>query len=142
MSLDEFVPGQEGIPCNARGITVARLMGPLDLPAAPLCPTHHKLADGCLLRSTLVCALPRHGPVRSRRTRPHPKKRTTVHLRGDDEGLPPKRGAAERKQHWHQGVTLLASFTLGNVMGDTVITLPQVNGRRAVELPLDERNDV
>ena len=33
------------------------------------------------------------------------------------------------------------SFTLGNVMGDSVITLPQENGRGAVELP-EERNNV
>ena len=74
-------------------------------------------------------------PVWSRRTH-HPKKRTTVRLRGNDEGLPP-----ESKQYWHQGVTLLSSFALVYVVGDTLVVLPPIGGRGAIELP-DEGNDV
>ena len=48
---------------------------------------------------------------------------------------------AESKQYWHQGVTLLSSFALVYVVGDTLVVLPPTGGRGAMELP-DEGNDV
>ena len=52
-----------------------------------------------------------------------------------------RRGDTQGKQHWHQGITLLAALSLHDAVDDPCVVSPQEGGRLAVKQPY-KREDV